>query len=59
MLTRSLYERVMRNGGPTTFVAPERKLLVALLECDAGVVIEGAVMKAADEITPIDSSLEA
>ena len=44
-------ERVRRNGGrlkKTTIVALARKLLVALWKyVTAGVVIEGAVMKAA------------
>jgi transposase len=44
-------ERVTRNGGrhkKTTIVALARKLLVALWKyVTAGVVIEGAVMKAA------------
>ena len=50
-LTRWFYERVERNGGrmrKTTIVALARKLLVALWKyVTAGVVIEGAVMKAA------------
>jgi transposase len=44
-------ERVSRNGGrlkKTTIVALARKLLVALWKyVTAGVVIEGAIMKAA------------
>ncbi|MER8760488.1 IS110 family transposase [Mesorhizobium sp. M0976] len=50
-LTRWFHERVMRNQGrlkKTTIVALARKLLVALWKyVTAGVVIEGAVMKAA------------
>ncbi|RWB95814.1 MAG: IS110 family transposase [Mesorhizobium sp.] len=49
-LTRWFHERVMRNQGrlkKTTIVALARKLLVALWKyVTAGVVIEGAVMKA-------------
>ncbi len=49
-LTRWFHERVMRNWGrlkKTTIVALARKLLVALWKyVTAGVVIEGAVMKA-------------
>src|SRR6202022_3711873 len=49
-------ERVRRNGGrlkKTTIVALARKLLVALWKyVTAGVVIEGAVMKAARRKTP-------
>lgn len=51
MLARWFQERVMRNGGrlrKATIVALARKLLVALWKyVTAGVVIEGAVMKAA------------
>jgi transposase len=50
-LTQWFYERVKRNGGrmrKTTIVALARKLLVAFWKyATAGVVIEGAVMKAA------------
>jgi len=50
-LARWFHERVTRNGGrlrKTTIVALARKLLVALWKyVNAGVVIEGAVMKAA------------
>ena len=49
-LARWFHERVERNGGrmrKTTIVALARKLLVALWKyVTAGVVIEGAVMKA-------------
>jgi transposase len=50
-LALSFKERVSRNGGrlkKTTIVALARKLLVALWKyVTAGVIIEGAVMKAA------------
>lgn len=50
-LTQWFQARVMRNGGrarKTTVVALARKLLVALWKyVSSGVVIEGAVMKAA------------
>jgi transposase len=50
-LTRWFEERVKRNGGrlkKTTIVALARKLLVALWKyVTAGVVVEGAVLKAA------------
>jgi transposase len=50
-LSRWFHERVKRNGGrmkKTTIVALARKLLVALWKyVAAGVVVEGAVMKAA------------
>lgn len=49
-LTRWIHEHVMHNQGrlkKTTIVALARKLLVALWKyVTAGVVIEGAVMKA-------------
>ena len=51
MLTRWFHERVARNGGrlkKAAIVALARKLLVALWKyVTAGIVIEGAVMKAA------------
>jgi transposase len=51
MLARWFHERVARNGGrlkKAAIVALARKLLVALWKyVTAGIVIEGAVMKAA------------
>ena len=57
-LSRWFHERVERNGGrrKPTIVALARKLLVALWKyVTAGVVIEGATMKADDEAQPIAS----